>query len=781
MIVNGVEIMDIIKIENAYENNLKHIYLDIPINKWTCFIGPSGSGKSSLVYDTLFAECQREFLDSLVSNQYGQRLLEKAKVDNIINLKPALDLSQNYYNTNPRSTVGTFTDISYYLRTLYSLYVYLEYKVMVDPSYFSPNNAKSVCSKCKGTGTEYCVDLNKLIPDRSVKLIRGGITFFSGGKDSLAIKKLEALCEYYKIDITKTIDELSASELDKLLYGNIKYPIEIIYKTPKGRRKKESILLKGAMEELSVLLKDIRTPSTFISIEKYLGETECSSCSGSGLNEDILNYTINGLNIYDYESLPVYILKKYLIKLETQISKNTLIAQIKNLTKTITDKIDGLIDLKIGYLSLSRKIPTLSGGECQRVRLSKQLGSSLTGLLYILDEPCKGLHYKDINSIIKATRSLVEKGNTVVSIEHNSPYILSADKVIEMGPCGGPQGGFVIDEGRMVGLCDKKNYSLPASQLDECEYIDIKKINKFNLVDIDIQLPVGCITAITGQSGVGKSTLANVIYDYVSKKLYKKSFKHAYIVNQKPIGKNSRSTLISYLGIYEHIRNVLADTDLAKKNKVKPVDFSMNSGHGRCETCNGVGRIKLDLPYMENVFCKCPTCDGKRFNENVLKVRYNGKNISDILDESISEIKDIFKEHLSVFKMLEFLVEIGLGYLKLGQLTMTLSGGEAQRIKIAKFLANRQNNSLFILDEPTAGLYSSDKVLVMNMIKQLCSKGNTCIIIEHDFNVICNLSNYMIDMITDDQNYVKVIYGPIDKVVSNPLSSWYDLFLSDIT
>ena len=214
------------------------------------------------------------------------------------------------------------------------------------------------------------------------------------------------------------------------------------------------------------------------------------------------------------------------------------------------------------------------------------------------------------------------------------------------------------------------------------------------MVDIDIQLPVGCITAITGQSGVGKSTLANVIYDYVSKKLYKKSFKHAYIVNQKPIGKNSRSTLISYLGIYEHIRNILADTDLAKKNKVKPVDFSMNSGHGRCETCNGVGRIKLDLPYMENVFCKCSTCDGKRFNENVLKVRYNGKNISDILDESISEIKDIFKEHLSVFKMLEFLVEIGLGYLKLGQLTMTLSGGEAQRIKIAKFLANRQNNSL---------------------------------------------------------------------------------------
>ena len=779
MIVNGVEKMDIIKIKNAYENNLKHITLDIPINQWTCFIGPSGSGKSSLVYDTLFAECQREFLESMVSNQYGFKMLEKPKVDAIIHMKPALDLSQKYYNTNPRSTVGTFTDLSYYFRSLFSLYILIKYQVMVEPALFSPNNTKSVCPRCKGTGMKYCIDFNKLIPDKDMSLIRGGITFFGGSRDSIAAKKLEALCEFFGIDITKSINELSQKELEELLYGKIETPIELSYKTPKGRRKKERHIVMGAVEELNILLEDVETPSTFLSIEKYLGEEPCDCCNGSGLNSYILKYTINGNTIYDYESMPVSFLKHHLIDLATEYSRNELAEQINSFTKSIVDKINALIDLKIGYLSLSRKIPSLSGGECQRVRLSKQLGSSLTGLLYILDEPCKGLHYKDIDSIIQATKTLVEKGNTVVSIEHNVPFVLAADKIIEMGPCGGPKGGYVIND-NVPKVSNQEKYLTKVGKTDEWKYFEVHDITKYNLVNLDVKFPIGKITTITGQSGVGKTTLASAIYDAAINDSQKKYFKYTYLVNQKPIGKNPRSTLVSYLGIYENIRTLLANTETAKKNKIKSTDFSMNAGNGRCENCNGLGRIRIELPYMEDAFCTCPICDGRRFKPEVLSVEYNGKNIADILDESIDDIKLIFKDQPTISHMLDFLIDIGLGYLKLGQLSMSLSGGEAQRIKIAKFLANKQSGCLFILDEPTAGLHSIDKALVANMVNRLCDQGNTCLLIEHDFNVICKLSDYMIDMIINDEEDIKLVQGSIDKVINNEQSSWYDLYLSSI-
>ena len=506
--MNGAEKTEYITVCNANENNLKNITVNIPLEAFTCVIGPSGCGKSSLVYDTIYAESQRNFLESLSGNMYGQKLMDKPKVDVIHNLRPALNVSQNYYNVNPRATIGTVTDISYYLRTVFALVTAEKYKRNVDINYFSPNNPSSCCPKCKGLGEEYVISEDLLIPNTSKSLSNGGIVYYKGAKTSLEYKLLQAECEYFGIDIDKKISKLTETEMNNLLYRTDKIELTVSFKTPKGRYKRKTFSRKGVLAELNDLLKNIDTPSTFAHISKFLTKAKCSHCSGSKLKESILNIKVANKNIADVEAMTFDELLIWLNDCTELLKGYAVYEQITPLIFDIQRRCQFLADLKLEYLTLGRSIPSLSGGEIQRIRIAKQLSCSLCGLIYILDEPCKGLHYQNIASIIEATKALVNKGNTVITIEHNKQYISAAQKIIELGPSGGSDGGYIISESAGTSVFSYSiNFKLPKPT---AEFISIYDMNFHNLKNINVSIPCGRITCISGVSGSGKSSLVSV-------------------------------------------------------------------------------------------------------------------------------------------------------------------------------------------------------------------------------------------------------------------------------
>ena len=595
-IVSGVEDLENIIIINATENNLKNVNVEIPLNSFTCVTGPSGCGKSSLVYDTIYAESQRNFLESMSGNMYGQKLMDKPKVEEIKNLYPALNVSQNYYNVNPRSTIGTITDISYYLRAIFALYANEKYKKVVDVSFFSPNNPASCCKRCKGLGEEYVVSEELLIPDMSKTLEKGGISYFKGTKTSLEYKLLEAECEYFGIDISSKISDLSQNDLNNLLYREDGLGLLLKYKSPKGKAKQKIVSIKGVIPEIREKLDRIDIPSVFASISKYLKKDKCSICGGKKLRDEVLDICIDGLNISDAEQLSFDMLLEWLQLIKKYSQKMNCKEQVKQLIIDAEKRISTLISLNLEYLNLSRSIPSLSGGEVQRVRLANQLSCSLSGILYILDEPCKGLHYKNINSIIEASKKLTQKGNTLIAIEHNKQYIVKADKVIKLGPVGGIKGGYIVSN-----IAESKEYMYNIHFKNKAnfkKFIKIKGIKNHNLRDIDVNIPIGNVTIISGVSGSGKSSLTEVIYECCSgkrSKMYKEAtntrdIKRVLYVNQQPIGKTPRSTVVSYLEIYDTIRNKFALCQSAISRGLVASDFSMNVAGGRCETCQGTGK-----------------------------------------------------------------------------------------------------------------------------------------------------------------------------------------------
>ncbi len=768
-----------IEIINAAENNLKNISVDIPLKAFTCVTGPSGCGKSSLVYDTIYAESQRNFLESMSGNMYGQKLMDKPKVDEIKNLRPALNVSQYYYNMNPRSTIGTVTDISYYLRTLYAIVSREINHVNVEANYFSCNNPSSYCEHCKGLGEEYVVSEELLMPDQDKSLQNGGIIYYKGTKKSQNYKYLEAICDYYQIDISKKIADLSPREKEILLYR--KEPMEFCIKfhTPKGRTKQRNISQKGAIAELEDLLKDVDTPSTLASISKYLTKSKCSYCGGDKLKKEVLNVRINGKNIAEAERLSFDDLTGWLDAVESSVDKYYSNEQIKQLVFDVKRRVENLIELKLEYLTLGRSMPSLSGGEIQRVRLANQLSCSLSGIVYILDEPCKGLHYRDVNSIIKITKSLIEKENTVIAIEHNKQYIDKADKIIELGPVGGPEGGYLVNE-------SKNNYKYDID-FKECqdaeEFICLHGINYHNLQDVDVQIPYGKITCISGVSGSGKTTLTTVIANSCERQrpincreiINASRIKKVLYVNQQPIGKTPRSIVASYLGVYDMIRQLLANTEKAKKLKLSPSDFSMNVSGGRCENCQGTGKKRIELTYLPDSYITCPECHGRRFHDDILSVKYKGYNINDILDTPIGEIKDLFGDVESIHSILRCIIDIGLNYISLGQMSMNLSGGEAQRIKLAKYLGIKsKGKKLYVLDEPTAGLNGKDIALLEKILLKLNQAQETILIIEHNIEFISHVADYLVDLGINagNQGGKTIIQGKPLNVVGNKLSSW---------
>lgn len=780
--MSGVEKRESIIVVNAKENNLKSINVDIPLNKFTCVTGPSGCGKSSLIFDTIYAESQRNFLESLSGNMFGQKLMDKPNVEEIRNLRPALNVSQNYYNVNPRSTIGTVTDISYYLRTIFSLYAAEKYNRQVDVNFFSANNPSSCCKRCKGLGEEYVVSEELLIPDFSKTLEKGGITYFKGTKTSLEHKLLEASCDYFGIDINSKVSDLSEDELYNLLYREEEIEFSLRYKSPKGRSKQKMLKRRGVVPELKGQLDQIDIPSVFASISKYLTKDTCSCCGGKKLREEVLEICIEGVNISDVEQFSFEELLVWLQLVGDKIEKMNCREQIKQLIVDAEKRINSLIRLHLGYLNLSRRIPSLSGGEVQRVRLSNQLSCSLSGILYILDEPCKGLHYKNINSVIEASKELIQKGNTLISIEHNKQYISKADKIIELGPVGGPDGGYILSESSSK---EKYIYDIKFRNTEVAkQYISIKGICHHNLQNVEVDIPIGKITCISGVSGSGKSTLTEVIAKSCEGKrsaLYKEVrnsnlVKRVLHVNQQPIGKTPRSTVVSYLEIYDTIRNKFAMCESAVSQGLVSSDFSMNVEGGRCECCQGTGKKKIELSYLPETYIECPECHGRRFHENILSIKYNNNNIDDVLNKPIIDVIDVFKDDTSICSYLNCMIEMGMGYISLGQMSMTLSGGEAQRIKLAKCLGAKSNGkNLYVLDEPTSGLNQSDIELLEKVLIRLSENNETIIIIEHNIEFISQISDYLIDLgtVAGQKGGNMILQGFPKDIMGDERSSWF--------
>lgn len=780
--MNGVEKMASIIIKGARENNLKNIRVDIKENSFTCITGPSGCGKSSLVYDTIYAESQRNFLESMSGNMFGQKLMDKPKVDEILNLHPALDVSQKYYNNNPRSTLGTLTDVSHYLRALFALIKTFETGKIYLEKFFSANNPSSCCEKCHGLGEEYAIEYKLVVPDESKSLKDGAILYYKGKDGSAERRTLEAICNRYGIDINVPFEKLSNKEKDTLLYRNDNEAFDLKFKTPKGRYKQKTLICNGAMIELEKKLLDVDTPSTYVNISKYLTKVKCTECEGTKLKEKVQNEKIRGRNIAEVESMKLSDLEEWISDVEKYYDGGQIKEQVSQLASQIRIRINRMSSLKLGYLSIDRSVPTLSGGEVQRIRISSQLNCPLRGLIYILDEPCRGLHPRNIDCIVTASRELVSKGNTILAIEHNDRYICEADRVIELGPVGGPKGGYIIDQDKKVSLpelFEAKNITADAKH-----WISFTGICFHNINNESARIPVGQITCISGISGSGKSSLVTVIGESIEKRQpeYCKEvkgiskIKRVIHVNQKPIGKTPRSTVVSYLEIYDTIRNLYAKEKKAKEFGFSASEFSMNVAGGRCETCQGTGVQKIELNYLPDSFVVCPDCEGRRFTEDVLKVKYREYSIAELLEESIEEIINLFCDNDEIYSKLKCMVDIGLGYVKLGQRSMNLSGGEAQRIKLAKALGQRSTGkNLYILDEPTSGLSRIDRDKLKKILLSIEENGDTIVMIEHNKEFIQEVADYLIDfgVLAGDEGGIIFSEGFPAEVFSNKNSSWY--------
>lgn len=774
--------MEKIIIKDAYEHNLKHIDIEIPLNAFTCVTGCSGCGKSSLVFDTIYAESQRGLFEGITGNLYGQRLMNKPKVGAIENLQPALNISQNYYNVNPRSTVGTITEISYYLRSLYAV-VNSSRTQNISESLFSSNNPKAFCPHCSGLGVETVVSEALLIPDPEKTLRDGGILFFKGSSDSKEQKYLEALCEHYGINVDKKISELSHGELHQLLYADDQIRYKLSYKEGK-RRKQHYVYLKGAISVIQDRIASSDTSEQSGVYSRYMEDIPCHVCHGAKLCPDVLIYKVGDMNYSEAEKMEFTSLRSWLKEINCNYASSEKEELVAQLVEGMIRKIDALIKLNVGYLCLSRSIPSLSDGEKQRIRIATQLTCSLRGLLYILDEPCKGLHYRDITSIIEATQDLIERGNTVIAIEHNKRYMQEADYTIELGPVGGPKGGYLISEHGKTPVPESKMQFKDIYKTNE--FIEFCNINFRNIKSQTVRFPIGGITCITGVSGSGKSTLASVVVNCFNKRAtnYCKSFKDGNIikrviqVNQAPVGKTPRSTVVSYLGIFDEIRILFSKTDMARKLKLGATQFSMNVKGGRCECCQGTGLKKIELNYLPSSYIICPECQGRRFNEKVLSVTYKGRTIQDILEMSISEIIGLFKDTKKIYSVLNSMIELGLGYLKLGQMSMNLSGGEAQRIKLAKALGiSSHGQNLYILDEPTSGLNDADIERFIKILLSLQEKKDTIIIIEHNIKFVAEIADYIIDFgLSGGEKGGRVVaQGSPEFVFSQEASSLYKL------
>jgi len=711
--------MNQIVIKGAKENNLKNINLIIPRNKVVCFVGVSGSGKSTVAFDIIAKEGQRQYFESLSS--YARRYLQKSNrplVDEIKGISSTVIISQNRIRGNPRSTVGTITETYTYLRLLYSRVAIPSF----DSSYYSFNHPLGACPKCKGLGRAMKIKMDALL-DFNKSLNEGAIRYSNWRVGGMVWKIIRATGFF---DMDKKVKDFSSKELDLLLYAKKQVPVD---KT--GLDNIINWSFKGVVTHLNS-----RGSSThrFVNDEemKYFDFIDCPECHGGRLNTKSLEVKLNGKNIGEISNMP---LNECLAFVKSIRHKNAVAIKPR-----LIEQLQFLIDSGVGYLSLNRTTDTLSGGEAQRVKMARQLGCDLVETIYVLDEPSAGLHPKDINIVTKNLLRLKDNGNTVLVVEHDKNIILAADHIIELGPGGGKTGGNVIFNGpkkdflksndsptakylrKKKDLICKRNYRKPQG------FLKIRNASRNNLKNLHIDIPTGILVSLTGVSGAGKSSLVEVIVKQYPKKVV--------LIGQQSIGNNKRGCIATYTGVFDEIRKIFA-----KNCNVSPSIFSYNS-RGRCPECKGLGILEMDMNFLGNIKIKCGKCEGKRYRPEALKFKYRNKNIVDVLEMTAVEAKDFFDEQI-IKDRLNLLIDVGLDYIEIGQTLDTLSGGEAQRLKLADRL-NRKGE-LFILDEPTSGLHFADIYKLLKLLNKLVDRGNTVLIVEHNLEVIKNC-DWIIDL-----------------------------------
>ena len=937
--------MDSIFIKGARTHNLKNVNLEIPRNKIVVITGLSGSGKSSLAFDTLYAEGQRRYVESL--STYARRFLsmmEKPDVDQIEGLSPAISIEQKATSHNPRSTVGTVTEIYDYLRLLYSrigtprcpdhgeelkaktvseicdeiLKLEENTKIMImapvirdkkgehqalyedlrksgyvrlkingkiypieefpeleknkkhnisavidrlviksnneirsrisesietslllsdglievenidtknislfssnyscsqcgysipelEPRIFSFNNPHGACPKCDGLGVIQFFNEKKLIQDDEVSIANGAIKGWTR-RNRFYYYQLKCLSNHFDFSLTTKWIDYPQKIKDIILWGT-KEKIDFSHRFRSGSRIIRKHRFEGVIPSTERRFKE--TDSEYIRNElaKLMSESKCDECDGSRLNTYARNVFINDTQIHEITSMKITDSLEFVNNMKLDGSKEKIAEKI---LKEIKDRLTFLKDVGLSYLTLDRSAETLSGGEAQRIRLASQIGSGLVGVTYVLDEPSIGLHQRDNTKLIKTLSNLKSLGNTVIVVEHDEEAIRSADHIIDIGPGAGKHGGEICAEGNIDAILKNKN-SITAKYLSGKRKIKVPKkrtkvsehkikiidASENNLKKISVEIPIGVFTCITGVSGSGKSSLINQTLLPISSFMLNKSKLSKEIncekieglenldkvinIDQSPIGRTPRSNPATYTGLFSHIRDLLSQTVEARSRGYKPGRFSFNVKGGRCEACQGDGMIKVEMHFLADVYVKCDVCDGKRYNEQTLEIKYKDKNISDILDMTVEEALDFFDAHPAIKNKLLTLNDVGLGYITLGQSALTLSGGEAQRIKLAKELSKRSTGkTLFILDEPTTGLHFADIELLLKVLNRLKEQGNTVVVIEHNLDVI-KTSDCVVDLGPEGgSDGGKVVAEGTPEDVAKVKKSFTGMFLKDL-
>ena len=899
--------MDNIVIKGARENNLKNIDLTLPKNKLIVMTGVSGSGKSSLAFDTIYAEGQRRYVESLSS--YARQFLggtEKPDVDSIEGLSPSISIDQKTTSNNPRSTVGTVTEIYDYFRLLYArigtpmcpnhhipikgqsieemtnklmeyeegtkmiimspvvhgekgthkelldklrsdgyarirvngemkelteditfeknikdnidvvidrlviksesrgrLFESLEAacklsggKVVIDimgdkevlfsevyacpycefslpelePRMFSFNAPYCSCPDCKGLGIKLSPDPDLVVPDKDKSLEDGAIVTLGDDTDNIYYKRLECLCKHYKISTTKPFKKLTKKEQDLIFYGSLE-PIRFNYSSRSGNVTNQVDYYEGVINNIQ--RRYMETTSTWIRewLENYMIETVCETCNGARLNNDALSVYVGGKNIYELTCMSIDKILEFFNNLklnnEQKEISDLLIKEIKN-------RLEFLVNVGLEYLTLSRMAGTLSGGEAQRIRLATQIGSRLTGVLYVLDEPSIGLHQRDNERLINSLKQMRDLGNTLIVVEHDTDTMLASDYLVDIGPGAGDEGGYVVAAGTpdevmkndnsITGryLSGKERIEVPKKRRKGSgKYIEVLGASENNLKNIDVKFPLSTYTCVTGVSGSGKSSLVmRILSSAAMKYIYNSKVtvgKHKKIkglenidkvveITQNPIGRTPRSNPATYTGVFDDIRDLYTNTKEAKMYGFEKNRFSFNVKGGRCEACRGDGVKKIEMHFLPDVYVPCEVCHGTRYNSETLNIKYKGKNIAEVLDMRVSDALKFFENVPKIKSKLQVLEDVGIGYLKLGQSAPTLSGGEAGRVKLAKELQKKATGkTLFIMDEPTTGLHSEDIKRLLAIIQKIVDNKDTVIVIEHNLDMI-KCADYIIDI-----------------------------------
>ncbi|MEW2612967.1 excinuclease ABC subunit UvrA [Streptomyces sp. NPDC047880] len=731
-----------VRVRGAREHNLRGVDVDIPRDVLAVFTGVSGSGKSSLAFGTIYAEAQRRYFESVAP--YARRLIHQVgapKVGEITGLPPAVSLQQRRAAPTSRSSVGTVTNLSNSLRMLFSRAgTYPPGAERLDSDAFSPNTAAGACPECHGLGRVHRTSEELLVPDPSLSIRDGAIAAWPGAWQG---KNLRDILDALGHDVDRPWRELPAVEREWILFTD-EQPVVTVHPVRDADRIQRPYqgTYMSAHRYVMKTFSDSRSPTLRAKAERFLTSAPCPACGGSRLRPEALAVTFGGRTVAELAALP-------LVELAAGLDATSEAARV--LTGDLRSRIAPVVELGLGYLSLDRPTPTLSAGELQRLRLATQLRSGLFGVVYVLDEPSAGLHPADTEALLTVLERLKSSGNSVFVVEHHLDVVRGADWLVDVGPGAGEHGGRVLHSGPVAGLAGVEesatarylfdHSAAPAREVREATgRLTTGPITRHNLRGVTAEFPLGVFTAVTGVSGSGKSTLIGEITEESA------GVGRLVSVDQKPIGRTPRSNLATYTGLFDVVRKVFAATDGARARGFGVGRFSFNVAGGRCETCQGEGFVSVELLFLPSTYAPCPDCGGARYNPSTLEVTYRGRNIAQVLDLTVEGAAEFFADTPAVARSLATLLDVGLGYLRLGQPATELSGGEAQRIKLASELQRgRRGHTLYLLDEPTTGLHPADVDVLMRQLHGLVDAGHTVIVVEHDMSVVAG-ADWVIDL-----------------------------------